>query len=84
MPSSSLGMVSRRLVFLEKLKIQFCPGVIFLPDQELPPTLQILDILHCPLLAEWCQGHGRNKLAHIPRVIIDQKDFHPIDSHKGN
>ncbi|XP_064970670.1 putative disease resistance RPP13-like protein 1 isoform X1 [Musa acuminata AAA Group] len=66
------------LVFLKRFKIRRCPGIWFSPNHKLPPALQVLEILNCPLLEEWCHGHGSNELVHISRVIVDQKDFHLV------
>ncbi|WOL14696.1 hypothetical protein Cni_G23477 [Canna indica] len=66
------------LAFLEHFSISYCPGVWFSPNLELPISLQFMEILHCPLVKEWCQMHGNDKLFHVSRVIIDQEDYHPV------
>jgi hypothetical protein len=57
---------------LENLWISNCPNLKYMPEQGLPPSLSILQILNCPLLKkEWQGKKGKEwrKIAHIEKWI---------------
>jgi len=59
---------------LENLGISDCPKLKYMPEQGLPPSLSILQILSCPLLKkEWQGKKGKEwrKIAHIEEKWID-------------
>ncbi|KAJ4848840.1 hypothetical protein Tsubulata_037990 [Turnera subulata] len=61
------------LSFLKELKITICEKLQALPEEGLPSSLEILDILGCPLLEKRCQQENEedwSKIAHIPKLLI--------------
>ncbi|KAL9437299.1 hypothetical protein AB3S75_023204 [Citrus x aurantiifolia] len=71
---SSTGFQS--LTSLQSLWIRGCPNLTSFPEVGLPSSLLILGISKCPKLKKACkrdQGKEWPKIAHIPRVEIDDK-----------
>nr|DAD45258.1 TPA_asm: hypothetical protein HUJ06_003488 [Nelumbo nucifera] len=63
----------QQLNALVSLEINDAPRLKSLPEEGLPPTLQKLEIYHCPLLEESCrkdQGRDWHKIAHISNINI--------------
>ncbi|XP_059644466.1 putative disease resistance RPP13-like protein 1 [Cornus florida] len=58
----------------QRLHIWNCPKLRSLPKEGLPATFQHLGIWNCPLLEKQCLGDYWPKIAHIPRVDIND-DF---------
>ncbi|XP_071721767.1 putative disease resistance RPP13-like protein 1 [Rutidosis leptorrhynchoides] len=70
MSSSSFNNF-HNLTSLETLRIWRCPKLKSLPKEGLPPSLECLDIIGCPLLKERCKrdkGKDWRKIADIPEV----------------
>ncbi|GAV75407.1 LOW QUALITY PROTEIN: NB-ARC domain-containing protein/LRR_4 domain-containing protein/LRR_7 domain-containing protein, partial [Cephalotus follicularis] len=70
---------SWNLTSLERLSIYDCPKLTSFPKDGLPPSLESLEILNCPLLKQRCErdkGHDWPKIHHIPRVEIDRKSIY--------
>ncbi|XP_068337979.1 putative disease resistance RPP13-like protein 1 [Pyrus communis] len=64
------------LTSLQSLWLFNCPKLASIPKEGLPPSLEKLDIIGCPVLKERCQpGKGRywHKISHIPCITIDWK-----------
>lgn len=73
-----------RLMFLECLKVSYCPNLWFAQEDLLPPTLKELNIFQSPLLATWCRSHARSKLQYVSEIIIDKRELYPIDDESVN
>ncbi|XP_050385072.1 putative disease resistance protein At3g14460 [Argentina anserina] len=59
------------LTSLEMLYISNCPKLATLPVEDgLPLSLEHLSISGCPLLEKRYKGRCRNKIAHIPSVVL--------------
>ncbi|TQD85022.1 hypothetical protein C1H46_029413 [Malus baccata] len=62
------------LTSLQSLELWNCPKLASIPEEGLPPSLEQLFIIRCPVLKERCQpGKGRywHKISHIPCIEID-------------
>ncbi|TQD85027.1 hypothetical protein C1H46_029418 [Malus baccata] len=62
------------LTSLQSLHLWNCPKLASIPEEGLPPSLERLTIVMCPVLKERCQrGKGRygHKISHIPYIWID-------------
>ncbi|CAN6556114.1 unnamed protein product [Malus baccata var. baccata] len=61
------------LTSLQSLWLYHCPKLASIPEEGLPPSLEELVIVRCPVLKERCQpGKGRywHKISHIPYITI--------------
>ncbi|XP_068332274.1 putative disease resistance RPP13-like protein 1 [Pyrus communis] len=59
------------LTSLQSLWLFNCPKLTSIPEESLPPSLEELHIIRCPVLKERCQpGKGRywHKISHIPCI----------------
>jgi Leucine-rich repeat (LRR) protein len=69
------------------LRIFCCEMFTSFPKDGLPPLLQQLHIANCPLLKEHCkkdQGREWSKIAHIPRVEIDDRFIYDPEPEEQN
>jgi hypothetical protein len=72
----SLDKGLQLLSALEELIIYGCPKLKYMPEQGLPPSLSLLQIINCPLLKkEWQGKKGKEwrKIAHIEAKKIDDE-----------
>ncbi|XP_060671213.1 putative disease resistance protein At3g14460 [Ziziphus jujuba] len=70
------GKAFKDLISLEILSIHHCDQLNCLPEEELPASLILLDILFCGLLNNRCQrdvGEDWHKIAHISRICINNE-----------
>jgi hypothetical protein len=69
----------QHLIALERLYIKWCRKLKYMPEQGLPASLSILNIVACPLLKkEWQRKKGkewRKINAHVEQIWIDRKPF---------
>ncbi|KAM0998858.1 hypothetical protein FF1_005632 [Malus domestica] len=66
------------LTSLQYIGLWNCPKLASIPEEGLPPSLEQLVIIGCPVLKERCQpGKGRywHKISHIPYIRIDYKEI---------
>ncbi|CAN6556094.1 unnamed protein product [Malus baccata var. baccata] len=62
------------LTSLQSLELWNCPKLASIPEEGLPPSLEQLFIIRCPVLKERCQpekGRYWHKISHIPCIDID-------------
>ncbi|CAN6556101.1 unnamed protein product [Malus baccata var. baccata] len=62
------------LTSLQSLELWNCPKLASIPEEGLPPSLEQLFIIRCPVLKERCQpekGRYWHKISHIPCIEID-------------
>ncbi|XP_047180328.1 putative disease resistance protein At3g14460, partial [Vigna umbellata] len=60
------------------LKLVNCPNLQCLPEEGLPKSILVLEIIACPLLEQRCNKEGGEdweKISDIPRVYINGKKF---------
>ena len=65
----------QHLTSLQKLWVEDCPKLKYMPKEALPTSLSTTDILKCPLLRKWWQSkkekEGR-KIPDVDNVIFDR------------
>ncbi|XP_059440705.1 putative disease resistance protein At3g14460 [Corylus avellana] len=64
----------QHLTSLQKLSVNDCPKLKYMPKEVLPASLSIIRIYSCPLLRKWWQskkGKERRKIPDVDNVIFD-------------